>query len=126
MWKNNDGISFSSEGSMGSSAVDLVGSDRGGVVNIVNSITLESLAAKYNLQRVDFIKCDIEGGETEIFDQPDFFKKFRPKIIIECHLISGRLTTEACKKVLSKFRYRFEVIVQEGYPLPLLFCTPKL
>ena len=125
MWKNNDGISFSSEGSMGSSAVDLVGSDRGGAVNIVNSITLESLASMYKLQRVDFIKCDIEGAEIEIFDQPDFFKKFRPKIIIECHSILGKLTTKKCMEVLSKYGYKFQLKEQEGYPLPLLFCSPE-
>ena len=97
----------------------------GGVVNIVNSITLESLASQYNLQRVDFIKCDIEGSETEIFDQPGFFKKFRPKIIIECHSILGKLTTESCIEVLSKYGYTFELKEQNGYPLPLLFCSPK-
>ena len=93
---------------------------------MVNSITLESLALKYDLQKVDFIKCDIEGAETEIFDQPNFFLKFKPKIIIECHSIRGKLTTEACKATLAKFGYKFEIREQEGYPLPLLFCSPKL
>lgn len=125
VWKSNDGILFSSEGSMGSSASSIVGSDRGGVLKMVNSITLESLASKYDLQKVDFIKCDIEGAETEIFHQPNFFSKFKPKIIIECHLISGKLTIEACKLALGKFGYKFEIREQEGYPLPLLFCTPK-
>ena len=35
------------------------------------------------------------------------------------------LTIEACKLALGKFGYKFEIREQEGYPLPLLFCTPK-
>lgn len=35
----------------------------------VNSITIGSLLAKYRLESVDFMKMDIEGEETKLFDE---------------------------------------------------------
>ncbi|MDB5619758.1 FkbM family methyltransferase [Tardiphaga sp.] len=123
VWRDNNGISFSSEGSMGSSAVDIVGTGRGEHTK-VSSITLERLVQQFNLDRVDFIKCDIEGGEVAIFDQPEFFARFKPKIVIECHDLQGANTSTICEAVLGKFGYTFQLVEQHGYPLPLLMCTP--
>jgi FkbM family methyltransferase len=125
IWKDNEGVSFSSEGNMGSSTVSIVGSMRGENIT-VPSYTLDSLAEKFCLSRVDFIKCDIEGGETEIFDIPEFFDKFSPKILIECHIINGSSTVRKCQEVLSKFGYACEEVQQEGFPLPLLMCKRLL
>ncbi|OYX72147.1 MAG: hypothetical protein B7Y95_11345 [Rhizobiales bacterium 32-66-11] len=122
IWKHDRGISFSSEGSMGSSATSIVGTGRGRMIE-VPSLTLSQLAERQNLERVDFIKCDIEGAETEIFDCPEFFAKYSPKIMIECHDVNG-LTAPACEKTLGKFGYKCVLIEQRGYPLPLLTCSP--
>jgi FkbM family methyltransferase len=51
---------------MGSSAASIVGNNRG-LVSKVASFTLSSIANKFKLQRVDFIKCDVEGAEKVIF-----------------------------------------------------------
>jgi hypothetical protein len=64
-------------------------------------------------------------GVIFVVGSSDFFKKFRPKIIIECHSILGKLTTKKCMEVLSKYGYKFQLKEQEGYPLPLLFCSPE-
>lgn len=122
VWKDSAGLEFSSEGNMGASATEFVGS-RGNVIN-VPSYTLTDIAAIYNLQNVDFIKCDIEGTEAVIFDDINFFSKFTPRIIIETHNWNGKQTTETCIKSLSKFGYRFEKIRQYGVALPLLECYP--
>jgi FkbM family methyltransferase len=121
VWRDNDGVVFSSEGSMGSSVLSVVGSGRG--MNIeVPSVTLEHLAKQFDLSRVDFIKCDIEGGETEVFDRPEFFERYSPKIMIECHIVGGKSTSDACIAVLGKYGYVCELVIQRGYPLPLLAC----
>lgn len=122
IWKNSDGVSFSSEGSMGSSVLSVVGSGRGKSTK-TPSITLEDLVRKFELQRVDFIKCDIEGGETEVFDRPEFFARFSPRIMIECHEVGGVMTSIACEAILKKFGYTCELVTQQGYPLPLLTCV---
>lgn len=121
IWKDCGGVSFSSEGNMGSSASDIVGSGRGDLFQMP-SITLTKIAQDFDLSRVDFIKCDIEGGEIEIFKQDDFFAKYSPKIMIECHLVDGVMTSAACKNILGKYGYNFRLVTQDGYPLPLLEC----
>ncbi len=122
IWKDENGVVFSSEGNMGSSVLSVVGSGRGTPIR-VPSVTLEGLVKRFELARVDLIKCDIEGGETEIFDRPDFFAKYSPKIIIECHPINGVSTHSACASILEKYGYICELLKQRGYPLPLLACT---
>ena len=122
IWSDDEGVTFSSEGSMGSSVMSVVGSGRGEPIK-VPSLTLTSLVKRFNLARVDFIKCDIEGGEVAVFDQPAFFARHSPKIMIECHIVGGLSTSIACSEILGKYGYNCELVMQRGYPLPLLTCT---
>lgn len=50
------------------------------------SLTLEDIFKIYNLEKIDFLKVDIEGSEYHIFENLDplLFKKIR-KIAIEVH-----------------------------------------
>jgi FkbM family methyltransferase len=124
VWSDDKGIAFSSEGNMGSSAAAISGTDRG-EVTIVPSLTLDQLAELLKLPRVDFIKCDIEGGEAEIFDCPMFFAKYSPSIMVECHLVEGISTAASVAATLGKFGYVCEVVPQRGFPLPLLACRRR-
>lgn len=123
MWREEGEVSFVSEGSMGSS-VSGVAIEGRGTVRTVKAYTLSSLAKAFQLSRVDFIKCDIEGAETAVFDQPEFFDRFRPRIIIEAHVVDGVMTTEACASALAKYGYRCREVDQPGATLPLVECVP--
>jgi FkbM family methyltransferase len=126
IWSHNRGIEFSVEGNMGSSATDILGKSRfGSALKKVPSLTLSSLAKKLNLRKIDFIKCDIEGAESVIFKDSIFFKKFKPKIIIETHMVGGINTLEKVKHDLGCYGYKFKIIKQKGISLPLIECTPK-
>jgi FkbM family methyltransferase len=124
IWKHNNGLSFSTEGNMGSSASEIVGLNRG-AINQVRSFTLSALAESAKLHSVDFIKCDVEGAEAAIFEDTVFFEKYNPKIIIETHLVNNIETTEKCIGDLQKFGYTCKRINQTGVPLPLIECYPK-
>lgn len=124
MWSSAGELAFSSEGNMGSSVSGLTARARGEVEK-VNAYTLAGLADELQLDRVDFIKCDIEGAEAVIFDQPDFFRRFRPRIIIEAHMLNGVLTTQACLRVLETFGYKCREVSQLGSALPLVECVPS-
>ena len=51
----------------------------------VNSITLDEIAIKYKLERLDFIKLDIEGAEKlAINGGVNTIKRFLPIICLEC------------------------------------------
>jgi FkbM family methyltransferase len=121
VWKHTGTLKFSLEQNMGSSAVDLVG-ERGEIVE-VNCYTLLDLVKKFNLTRVDFIKCDIEGAESFIFENKEFFDLFKPKIIVEAHNVNGVLNIDTFTKTLESYGYSSEVIDQTGITLPLVQFT---
>jgi len=123
VWNHNDGLSFSSEGNMGSSASDIVGSKRG-TNDFVKSFTLTELAKYANCERVDFIKCDIEGAENVVFEDELFLRSYFPRIIIETHDVGGIQTTDRCIFNLSKLGYDCKKVAQAGVSLPLLECRP--
>ena len=124
IWRDTNGIMFSSESSMGSSAVDFVGNDRAENI-FVNTVTLMSLVNDFKLERVDFIKCDIEGAESVALNAPDFFNKYKPIVVMELHFIDGVSTEYSCRSFMENFGYTCTLKDQEGYPLKLLFCHPK-
>jgi len=122
VWNSNEEVPFSMEGNMGSAASSIVGTERGNIIN-VPSFTLSDLSKNQN--RIDFIKCDIEGAEEFIFNDDDFFDKHSPKIIIEPHgnKKSGRLTTKECIESLQKYGYECIEINQVGIKnIPLIEC----
>jgi FkbM family methyltransferase len=124
VWNHSNGLSFSTEGNMGSSASEIVGANRGSV-NMIKSYTLSELSEIGKVKSVDFIKCDIEGAEAVIFEDANFFQNHRPKIIIETHMKDGIETTEKCISDLTKFGYKCRKIIQTGVVLPLIECYPS-
>jgi FkbM family methyltransferase len=123
VWEHNNGLEFSCEGNMGSSAASIVGNKRGSVSK-VPSFTLSSIANLFKLQRVDFMKVDVEGAEKVIFEDKDFFRNFLPKIIIETHIVDNMMTTGKCISDLKSYGYKCEQIIQKGVTAPLLQCIP--
>jgi hypothetical protein len=58
------------------------------------------------MSRVDVIKCDIEGAETEIFGDAEFFGTYRPRtIMVETHWIAGTSTALRVKDALAQWGY---------------------
>lgn len=123
VWRENGEISFSAEGNMGSSASAIVGAGRGETVT-VPCATLSAIADRYGLATVDFIKADIEGGEAFIFEDAEFFRRFRPRIIVEPHMVDGQMTTAKVTRDLGAFGYSCRPVPQLGSSTPLLECTP--
>jgi len=123
VWNHNKGLEFSSESNMGSSATELLGATRG-QRDRVPSLTLSELAHKHQLATIDFIKCDIEGAEAVIFEDAHFFAQFRPRIVIETHIVNNQDTADKCIADLTRFGYECRKITQTGVSLPLIECRP--
>jgi FkbM family methyltransferase len=122
VWTHNDGIPFSTDGNMGATAAAIVNR---GEVSIVPSITISEIVRKHGLERLDFIKCDIEGAEAVVFqNEQEVLKKFRPRLLIEPHYIGGQLTTVAFRPHLEAAGYQLTEITQQGFPLPLVVAIP--
>lgn len=64
---------------------------------------LDSIVARLNLDRVDLIKIDVEGLESEVLlGAKKTLKKYHPKIIFE----SGKDSISNVLGILGKFKYR--------------------
>lgn len=126
-WGKDGEVDFSNEANMGASVTCVVGNDRG-LVSKVKAYSLSTIAKKYNLPKVDFIKCDIEGGEISVFDDEDFFRQNTPRIIVESHLVENftKLSTEIFVSKLIKYGYMYREIKQDGFDLPLVLFYPAI
>jgi len=105
VWKDCEGIEFSCDGNMGSSASHIVG--RRGQVRVVDTITLEDILHVHDLQRVDFLKIDIEGAEIEVIEHSlDLLAKLRPAIVMESHRVENIHSAKECGRLLSTIGYQ--------------------
>jgi len=58
----------------------------GGGNTVVKSLTLDSFVERQKLERVDFIKLDVEGAELSILKGAlETIKKFKPKMAISIY-----------------------------------------
>ena len=125
IWSHNDGVLFSNEGAMGSSAVAITGGGRG-KERLVASTTLSSFLVDMNLKQVDFIKVDIEGGEVELLkSSADSLRSINAKLIVEPHWVNGRLSTEECSRFLNAAGFSVRARDKVGESEPLIEAVPK-
>ena len=125
VWEHDDGLDFASEGNVGASATATAVPNRGRITK-VDSYTLSSIARKFSLDRIDFIKCDVEGAERLIFADRAFFQDHLPRIVVDTHAVGGAETADKCMADLAAFGYQCKKITQIGAPLPLLECYPPV
>jgi hypothetical protein len=83
------------------------------------------LAKTFNLKRIDFIKCDIEGAEDFIFANKIFFRTYKPIIIAEIHNL--KMTRVRIGKMELDLRlngYKTNRISDSGSGFPLVIGLP--
>ncbi len=123
VWSAGTRLSFQGEGNMGSGVVTLVG--RRSNVYEVEVVSLDDIGREHGLSRVDFVKMDIEGSEVEVLRSAGgFISRYRPRMVIEAHLLDGELTTELVCKILAVHGYHCEIMPQPGASLPLIYAVP--
>ena len=120
VWSHSDGLVFSHEGAMGSSALAITGGGRGTEAK-VPSTTLEEFYLNEGLTRLDFVKLDIEGGEIEVLQSSaNFLARLKTKLIVEPHWVGGSMSTERCTKLLESAGYTVRVREKVGESEPLI------
>jgi FkbM family methyltransferase len=124
IWSHSNGVMFSHEGSMGSSAVAITGGGRG-TESTIPSISLDDFLQENNLSRVDFVKLDIEGGEIEMLKHSkDTLRSVGARLIIEPHLVDGTLSTRRCCDILASAGFAVHVRDKVGNLEPLIEAVP--
>jgi len=124
VWSHGNGVMFSNEGAMGSSAVAVTGGKRG-LDQLVESVRLQEFFSQSGLSRADFVKMDIEGGEIEVLKaSAGFLNGIKARLIVEPHLVKGELCTEQCRKFLESAGYKVRVRDKVGESEPLIEAVP--
>jgi FkbM family methyltransferase len=125
VWSHGEGIEFSNEGTMGSSAVSVVGRGRGDVSR-VPSTTIADFCASRRIEKVDFVKIDVEGAEIEVLKpSKEILSRFKPRVIIEPHYVGGASSIERCREMLTSYGYSVRLVNQFGSTTPLIAASPE-
>lgn len=125
IWSHSNGLLFSNEGAMGSSAVSITGGKRG-PEETVSSTTLKDFVEEKHLARADFVKIDIEGAEVEVLkSSADFLKSIQTRLIVEPHFVDGSLSTDRCRAYLEAAGFKVKIRQKVGESEPLIEAVPK-
>jgi len=115
LWKEKGSVSFASGLSSCSTVVDTAVSipDTANIVD-VPAESLASLAVKFKLDRVDFVKIDIEGSEVPVMENAEaFVKQFSPKFsIASYHPWENGLTRDVLEPIFKRLGYQ----CRSGFP----------
>ena len=116
-------VAFNSEGAMGSARVS--DQERSQASIDVPQVTLRSLCDSYELERVDYVKLDIEGAETSILEDAEWFHEYQPRLTVACHYDRGVMNTERVKEQLAELGYSWEASTVGFVGDVVLHAAPK-
>jgi hypothetical protein len=87
-------------------------------------MTLEEMMGLYNIDKIDFLKCDIEGGEYDLFNSlsPETLSKI-DKIAIETHDLILNETFYLPGKIRHSYIWSYNSV--GDYQVMFYFVTPK-
>jgi FkbM family methyltransferase len=74
----------------------------------VNCYTLSTFCKNNKIDNVDFIKIDIEGSEELIFDDIEFFEKYKPTVYVQLHngwFVDENETIKKIKKIANMYTF---------------------
>lgn len=124
VWSHSDGLLFSNEGAMGSSAVSITGGRRGDERR-VPSVRLQDFFVSQALDHADFVKMDIEGCEVEVLQSSvGFLRSTNARLIVEPHYVDGALSTDRCCDLLKSAGYQVRVRGKIGESEALIEAVP--
>ncbi len=76
------------------------------------------------LNRLDMVKIDVEGAEEHVVKGGlKTIEKFRPRMIVECHIFLDAELTNKIKSLLEPFNYEIEEVQRD--PCVMLVANPK-
>lgn len=122
LWKENSRIEFFEAGTVASSVHYQPKNSR---KVFRKAITIDSFCKKENLDRLDFVKMDIEGAEIEaLIGAKDILKKFRPNFVIASyHSVNGELTYIKVESFFKDNNYPFKTVFYKDGEI-LTFAGP--
>ncbi|MBV8515773.1 MAG: FkbM family methyltransferase [Acidobacteria bacterium] len=125
VWSQSGRTLFQAEGNMGSAVVE-ASARSSDTKTWIDVVSLDDYCREQHIERVDFVKMDIEGSEAAILESAGaFIARYRPAMIIEVHEVQGVRTDAAVTRALEAHGYEVTVVEQAGLALPLLYARPR-
>lgn len=76
--------------------------------------TLDKFVEDKNINKIDWIKIDVEGAEEKvILGGLNTLKKFKPKLIVECHVFLDKNLKDKITKLLNYLDYQLEEVSRD-------------
>lgn len=113
LWDKNELIDFYEAGTVGSSAVWMPDSEH---CVKKQTVRIDDWVAKNNIQKLDFIKMDIEGAEIEALDGcVETIKKMQPNFAIASyHIVNGEKTFIKVEQFFASLNYPYKTVRFRG------------
>jgi FkbM family methyltransferase len=122
IWKQSGSLTFQSDGTAGSSVANVSG--RHDSIVSVTAITLADYISAHSIPRVNLIKIDAEGSESEILaSSRAILRKFKPDLIVELHAVHDVMTTAECLSIVRQEGYQARIVPQLGTHFPIMVAT---
>lgn len=87
------------------------------------TITIDLISQLYNFKKIDWIKIDVEGAEENVIKGAlNTLKKFKPNLIVECHIFLNNQLLNNVKSLISPYYYIEEI---NRDPCIMLLATSK-
>jgi FkbM family methyltransferase len=123
VWSESTSLEFQAEGNMGSSIAKIL--RRKSNVKVVQVVSLEDAAKLTGGKRVSAVKMDIEGAEVVVLRKAgEFLREHQPRLIIEPHVVEGKMATEEICHILQNYGYVTELLSQGTQNWPLIAARP--
>ena len=78
---------------------------------VVETDTLDNLLLRFGIQKVDFLKIDVEGSEIEVLKGSVHTLEITEKIVVETHIRDGRKTSYEVQQLLKSCGFRTKLRV---------------
>ncbi len=124
LWDKNEQLDFYEAGTVGSSAVWIPNNDK---LVKKEAIRIDTWVEKNNIQKLDFIKMDIEGAEIEAMEGcVETIKKLQPNFAIASyHIVNGEPTYIKLEEFFKKIAYPCQTVRLIGNEI-ITFAGPQL
>ncbi len=114
LWSKQGTLKFTAGQGALSSVASLSNSDVAAKVIEIQVHSLASLVKEFRLNRLDFVKMDIEGAEVEVISTAgELPTQYRPRYAIASyHVVEGKKAADTLEEVFPKIGYH----CRTGYP----------
>lgn len=124
LWDKNEWIDFYEAGTVGSSAIWMPDGEH---LVKKQAVTIDDWVNNNKIQKLDFIKMDIEGAEIEALDGcVETIKTLQPNFAIASyHIVNGEKTYIKVEAFFKKMNYPFKTVTFRGSEI-ITFAGPNL